>query len=145
MPGLTAAEDAARLARNGPNVLPEPGRKGGLALVGQVLREPMLLLLVAAALVYMLLGDAGEAALLLASVALVIGLTLYQEYKSERALQALRDLGSPRARVLRDGAAVVVGHPRANGEYRCPRQRWRGCRNRPARADRPCRRRGSGP
>ena len=108
MPGLTAAEAAARLARNGPNVLPEPGRKGGLALVGQVLREPMLLLLVAAALVYLLLGDAGEAALLLASVALVIGLTLYQEYKSERALQALRDLGSPRARVLRDGAAVVV-------------------------------------
>ena len=108
MPGLTAAEAAARLARNGPNVLPEPGRKSGLALAGHVLREPMLLLLLAAALVYLLLGDPGEAALLLASVALVIGLTLYQEYKSERALQALRDLGSPRARALRDGAATVV-------------------------------------
>ncbi len=108
MSGLTSAEAAARLARNGPNVLPEPGRKGGLALAGQVLREPMLLLLLAASLVYMLLGDPGEAALLVASVGLVIGLTLYQEYKSERALQALRDLGSPRARVLRDGAAKVV-------------------------------------
>ena len=47
MPGLTAAEAAARLARNGPNVLPEPGRKSGLALAGHVLREPMLLLLLA--------------------------------------------------------------------------------------------------
>ncbi|MCJ0824542.1 cation-translocating P-type ATPase [Luteimonas sp. 50] len=106
--GLSTDEAAARLRRDGANVLPEPPRKRGWTLVAEVLREPMLLLLVAAAAIYMLLGDPREASLLLASVLLVIGLTLYQEYKSERALQALRDLSSPRARVLRDGAATVV-------------------------------------
>jgi Ca2+-transporting ATPase len=108
MSGLTSAEAAARLARDGPNALPEPGRRGPWAMIGHVLREPMLMLLLAAAMIYMLLGDPGEAALLVASVVIVIGLTVYQEYKSERALQALRELGSPRARVLRDGVATVI-------------------------------------
>ena len=81
-----------------------------------VLREPMLLLLLAASALYLLLGDTGEALILGASVLLVIALTLYQELRSERALQALRELSSPRARVIRDGrmqvlpaAALVVG------------------------------------
>ena len=108
MPGLTAAEAAARLLRDGPNALPEPGRKRRWAILVDVLREPMLLLLIAAASIYLVLGDPQEAGLLLASVTLVIGLTVYQEYKSERALQALRDLSSPRAHVLRDDVAVVV-------------------------------------
>ena len=73
-----------------------------------VLREPMLLLLLAATAVYVVLGDAGEALLLALSVLAVIGLTIYQEQKSERALEALRELGSPRARVLRDGEPRVV-------------------------------------
>ena len=73
-----------------------------------VLREPMLLLLLAATAVYLVLGDAGEALLLAVSVLAVIGLTIYQEQKSERALEALRELGSPRARVLRDGSPRVL-------------------------------------
>lgn len=108
MPGLTATEAAVRLQRDGPNALPESGRKRRWTILFDVLREPMLLLLAAASGVYMLLGDPQEAGLLLASVLLVIGLTVYQEYKSERALQALRDLSSPRAHVLRDGVACVV-------------------------------------
>lgn len=108
MPGLTAAEAAARLRRDGPNALPEPGRKRHWSILFDVLREPMLLLLAAAAGIYTLLGDPQEAALLLASVVLVVGLTVYQEYKSERALQALRDLSSPRAHVVRDGDVIVV-------------------------------------
>ncbi|GAB3750138.1 cation-translocating P-type ATPase [Lysobacter olei] len=108
MPGLTATEAAARLKRDGPNALPEPARKRRWAILVDVLREPMLLLLVAAAGIYLFLGDPQEAALLASSVVLVIGLTAYQEYKSERALQALRDLSSPRAHVLRDGVATVV-------------------------------------
>ncbi|HTL14950.1 MAG TPA: HAD-IC family P-type ATPase, partial [Thermomonas sp.] len=108
MPGLSSADAAARLLRDGHNALPQPGRRRGWRLVASVLREPMLLLLLAAAAVYLLLGDAGEAAALGASVLLVIGLTVHQEAKSERALQALRELGSPRARVLRDGAPRVV-------------------------------------
>ena len=106
--GLTAAEAADRLRRDGPNVLPQPERRGRAAIVLAVLREPMLLLLLAATAIYLLLGDAREALLLAVSVAIVIGLTIYQEQKAERALQALRDLSSPRARVLRDGVPQVI-------------------------------------
>lgn len=73
-------------------------------MVRDVLFEPMLALLIAAAVVYLLLGDAGEAAVLGVSVLAVAGLSLYQQEKSESALRALRDLSSPRGRVLRDGS-----------------------------------------
>ena len=101
--GLSAAEAAARLRRDGPNLLPQPERRGWSRMLFDVVREPMLLLLVVAAVLYLLLGEARDAAILGASVLLVIALTLYQELRSEHALQALRDLSSPRARVLRDG------------------------------------------
>lgn len=106
--GLTSQEAAERLRRDGPNLLPQPERRRRWEIIGNVLREPMLLLLLGAAAVYLLLGDPREAAVLGASVLLVIGLTIYQEQKSERALQALRDLSSPRARVLRDGEPQLI-------------------------------------
>ena len=106
--GLPSSEAAARLLRDGPNLLPQPERRSLFAIVVKVLREPMLLLLLGATTVYLLLGDASEAVILAASVLLVIALTVYQEQKSEHALQALRDLSSPRAKVLRDGRPCVV-------------------------------------
>ncbi len=106
--GLASAEAKARLLRDGPNVLPQPERRRRWRIVVDVLREPMLLLLLAATTVYMALGDLQEALLLGASVLLVIALTVYQEQKSERALQALRELGTPHARVLRDGAPCLL-------------------------------------
>ncbi|MBB1061470.1 cation-translocating P-type ATPase [Marilutibacter spongiae] len=101
--GLSSAEVAVRQQRDGANLLPQPDRRNWLRISWSVLREPMLLLLVGAAGIYLLLGDPQDAAVLGASVALVIALTVYQEHKSERALEALRELSSPRARVLRDG------------------------------------------
>jgi Ca2+-transporting ATPase len=68
-----------------------------------VLREPMFLLLVACGAIYFALGDPQEAFMLLGFVLLITGLTLYQEHKTERALDRLRDLSSPRALVIRDG------------------------------------------
>lgn len=106
--GLSTHEAARRLLRDGPNLLPESDRRNWLRVVWSVLREPMLLLLLAATALYLLLGDAQEAAVLGASVLLVVALTVYQEYKSERALQALRDMSSPRARVRRSGEPYVV-------------------------------------
>jgi Ca2+-transporting ATPase len=108
LPGLSAADAAARLQRDGPNLLPQPDRRRWPRMVLDVVREPMLLLLVAAAVLYLLLGDARDAAILGASVLAVVALTLYQEVRSEHALQALRDLSSPRARVLRDGLLRVL-------------------------------------
>nr|MBP8098112.1 HAD-IC family P-type ATPase [Arenimonas sp.] len=106
--GLSSTEAAERLARDGPNLLPQPEQRAWWAIILNILREPMLLMLLSATAIYLLLGDPGEAAVLGASVLIVIALTAYQEQKSERALQALRELSSPRARVLRDGEARLV-------------------------------------
>ncbi len=101
--GLTEAQARERLAAEGPNALPDPERHGLAAIVLGVLREPMFLLLVGAAAVYLLLGDLREALVLAASVAVVLAITIVQERRTERALDALRDLSSPRALVVRDG------------------------------------------
>lgn len=106
--GLSSREAAERLRRDGPNVLPQPERRSRWRILREVLAEPMLLLLLSAVAVYVALGDPIEAALLAASVLLVIGLTFRNEQKSERALQALRKLASPPARVVRDGKLKQV-------------------------------------
>ncbi|WP_061478220.1 cation-translocating P-type ATPase [Stenotrophomonas sp. DDT-1] len=108
MQGLSFAEALRRLASEGPNVLPQSDGRGGLRIMRSVLAEPMLLLLVAAATIHLLLGDPTDAGMLGVSVLLVVGLTFYQEYRSERALRALRELGSPMARVRRDGRPVSL-------------------------------------
>jgi Ca2+-transporting ATPase len=103
-PGLTSEDAERRLAAEGPNALPSPDRRSGAAIVLGVLREPMFSLLVAASGVYLLLGDLREALVLAASIVVVLAITVVQERKAERALEALRDLSSPRALVVRDGA-----------------------------------------
>lgn len=106
--GVSTREARARLDRDGPNVLPQSARPRWWGVLWRVVREPMLLLLLGAALVYLLLGDPGDAIALCVSVLLVVALTLYQELRSERALQAMRELGSPRATVVRDGRVQVL-------------------------------------
>ncbi|HKB54466.1 MAG TPA: cation-translocating P-type ATPase [Ramlibacter sp.] len=101
--GLSTQEAAQRLAAEGANALPGSEPKSLVRIVADVLAEPMFLMLLAAGAIYLLLGDIGEAAFLLVAVFAVIGLTLAQQRKSERALEALRDLSAPRALVIRDG------------------------------------------
>jgi Ca2+-transporting ATPase len=101
--GLTDQEAAARLRTEGPNELPSTKRRGLLALAWEVIREPMLLLLVAAGAIYLVLGELKDSLVLLASIFVVLGISLYQQRKTERALEALRDLSSPRALVIRNG------------------------------------------
>jgi Ca2+-transporting ATPase len=106
--GLTAAEAARRLAEEGPNDLARPGAPSFLRTIVEVMKEPMLLLLVAAGIVYLLLGDREEAVALLLSAIVVIGITIAQERRTEHALASLRDLTSPRALVVRDGQRVRI-------------------------------------
>jgi P-type Ca2+ transporter type 2C len=105
--GLSSRAAAERLTLDGPNGLPSDKRRT-LDIVIAAIREPMFLLLMAAAALYLALGDLGEGMLLLFMVGVTVGLTLYQEGKTERALEALRDLSSPRALVMRDGKAVRI-------------------------------------
>src|SRR5215467_9326084 len=106
--GLTESEAASRLATEGFNELPSARERSFWRTALEVLREPMLFLLVATGVVYVLLGDPLEAGALLIAVFVIIGITLVQDRKTERALDALRDLSSPRALVIRDGAVNVL-------------------------------------
>jgi P-type Ca2+ transporter type 2C len=101
--GLTDAEAERRMATDGPNELPSSRPRSTWRIAWEVTREPMFLLLLGAGAIYLILGDVEEALLLLGFVFVVIGITLYQERKTERALEALRDLSSPRALVVRNG------------------------------------------
>ena len=101
--GLSEAEATARLKREGYNELPTSKRRNFVAIAIEVLREPIFLLLVACGVIYWLLGDLQEALILLGFIFFIMGITLYQDRKTETALDALRDLSSPRASVIRDG------------------------------------------
>ncbi len=101
--GLTTEQANVRLARDGYNELPSSTRRSTLAIALGVAREPMFLLLIAAAVIYLTLGDIREALILAFWIVAIMGMTTFQERKTERALDALRDLSSPRALVVRDG------------------------------------------
>lgn len=106
--GLNAKEVAMRLARDGFNELPSQKRQSAFSIFIGVIKEPMLFLLIAAGGIYLSLGEVQDAMMLSAFVCVVVGITFYQERKTERALEALRDLSSPRASVVRDGEQYVI-------------------------------------
>jgi len=101
--GLSDADARARLARDGPNRLPQAARRGLLRIALEALAQPMILLLLAATLVYALVGSGTDAIGLLVSVVLVAAIAVYQQQRTERVLDSLRELSSPRARVVREG------------------------------------------
>ena len=101
--GLTEQEALERLAQDGYNELPSAKKRTFLHILWEVVREPMFLMLIACGGLYFALGDPKEALMLMGFVIVIIGITFYQEQKTERALEALRDLSSPRALVIRDG------------------------------------------
>lgn len=101
--GLSASEAWLRLEEEGYNELPSSDRRGFLGILLEILSEPIFLLLVACGIIYWLLGDRQEALILLGFVFFIMVITLYQDHKTESALEALRDLSSPRASVIRDG------------------------------------------
>jgi Ca2+-transporting ATPase len=101
--GLSEREAQARLERDGPNRLPPPEHKSFAAATASVAVQPMVLLLLACALLYALLGEWFDGVALLVSIAAVIGISVYQELRTQRVLEALRDLASPRSTVVRGG------------------------------------------
>lgn len=103
--GLSASQVRERMAAEGPNELPKPARRTPFRIALEVLREPMFAMLLAAGGIYLLLGDKAEALILLGFAGLSIFITIVQEARTERTLEALRDLSAPRALVIRDGEA----------------------------------------
>ena len=101
--GLSEADAYSRLKTEGYNELPRPARRTPLRIAVEVLREPMLALLIGGGAIYLALGDLKEATILLAFATMSVMITVVQETRTERVLEALRDLTSPRALVIREG------------------------------------------
>jgi Ca2+-transporting ATPase len=101
--GLGEAVAKARLLEDGPNELPRSNQRTALRIFLEVIREPMLALLIGGGVVYLALGDVKEAIILLVFACASVLITVVQEARTERVLDALRDLTSPRALVVRDG------------------------------------------
>ncbi len=106
--GLSRQDVAARLISEGYNELPSSKPKGVWQIAMGVIREPMFLLLVACGSLYLILGDIREGMMLLGFVFVVMGIEFYQEKKTEKALDALKDLASPRALVIRGGEIIRI-------------------------------------
>ena len=116
--GLSESEAILRQQREGFNEIPQGAKRGVLSIAFEVMREPMFLLLVGCGSLYLFMGELSDALMLLAFVFVVISITITQERRTERALDALRDLSSPRALVIRDGQQRrIAGREVVRGDY----------------------------
>jgi len=106
--GISQKEAAEKLEKDGYNELPSSKPKSVFNIAIGVVKEPMFLLLVACGTLYLILGDIQEGIMLLSFVFVVMGIEFYQEKKTEKALDALKDLASPRALVIRDGETIRI-------------------------------------
>lgn len=106
--GLSALEARERLEREGFNELPPAERRTAARIAFDVIREPMFALLISAAVIYGVLGELGESLMLLGFATISVSIAVIQQGRSEKALEALRSLTSPRALVLRDGVRVRI-------------------------------------
>ncbi len=106
--GLTSLEAARLLTEFGPNSVESQTSRSRLSETFAVLREPMLLLLLAAGLISFFLADLTDAILLMFTVVIVLGISIYQQRRTNRALAALKELTAPLAHVVRDGLEVRI-------------------------------------
>ncbi|MDD5157342.1 cation-translocating P-type ATPase [Sulfurimonas sp.] len=106
--GLSAVEALQRRNKEGFNELEIKHNRSTFKIILEVVREPMFLLLLSAGGIYLIMGDAHEAVILLGFVFVIMGITIIQERRTEKVLEALRDLSSPRALVIRDGVQIRI-------------------------------------
>ena len=115
--GLGEDEVRRNLGEDGFNEIASAEKRGLFAIVFEVVREPMFVMLVAAGVLYLLMGSPADALMLLGFVFVVMAITIVQERRTERALDALRDLSSPRALVIRGGTRHrIAGREVARGD-----------------------------
>ena len=116
--GLSEQNAIARLKDDGYNELPSAQSRNLLSIAWNTIQDPIFLLLVGGGIIYWILGDLQEALILIGFVFFITGISLYQEGKTEHALEALRDLSSPRALVIRDGQRKrIAGREVVRGDF----------------------------
>ena len=106
--GLSDDEAKKRLLEYGENKLLTANHRNLLTVSLEILSEPMFILLAACSLLYLILGDLNEALTLSVFVLVIIAITIFQSWKTEKALDALKDLSSPEARVVRNATEILI-------------------------------------
>ena len=107
-PGLTTDEARTRLLEHGPNKLVGRDRATWLKDAVTLLLDPMAIMLLVAAGVYLLLGEKRDAIVMLGALVPVIGVDVFLEARSRSALKKLARSVAPRARVIRDGRETTI-------------------------------------
>jgi P-type Ca2+ transporter type 2C len=106
--GLSEIEALRILRTDSYNELPTQKKQDNFSILLRVLSEPMLLLLIGSGAIYLFMGEIKDSLMLLSCVFVVISITFYQERKTEKTLEALRNLSSPRALVIRGGKQTRI-------------------------------------
>jgi Ca2+-transporting ATPase len=106
--GLSDQDAARKLRQDGYNEFPSKKQRTVLHIVFEVMREPMFLLLIGAGSIYFVLGDRGDALMLLGFVFITMAITIFQERRTERVLETLKGRSSPRALVFRNDEQVRI-------------------------------------
>ncbi len=106
--GLTDEEAAVRFARDGPNEIARERLGSVWEVLKHTITEPVLVLLLIGAILYIIIGDVTEGLVLLSFIGVIIFIDIYQEARSSRAVEALRAMSSPRAKVLRSGIGKLI-------------------------------------
>ena len=101
--GLTAAEAKQRQQQYGKNELKPQKKESFFRKVLHILCEPMFLLLIIAAVIYFILGEPRDGAIMLIFVVGMISIDVIQEWKTDKTLNALKDLSAPHVTVIREG------------------------------------------
>ena len=115
--GLSQSEASALLETEGLNELPSQKKQSAFSLFIKIIKEPMFILLISAGIIYLFMGDITDALMLIVAIVVVISITFYQEKKTERTLDALKDLSSPKALVIRDGEQKkIIGKEVVRGD-----------------------------
>lgn len=106
--GLTSKEAKELLKLKGFNTLPSSKPRNLLTIVFGVVKEPMFILLISCGTLYIVLGNLQEGLILIGFVFIIMAIEFFEEKKTEKALDALKDLASPRALVIRDGTETRI-------------------------------------
>ena len=106
--GLTDEEVQRAHQKFGYNQMKQIEKSSWLKLLFDILREPMLILLIIIAVIYLAVGNYGEALFMLAAIILVSGISFYQDNRSQKALEELEKLNEPLSRVIRDSKIIEI-------------------------------------
>jgi len=106
--GLTSEEVTASRNRFGSNIQEDKTKAGFISAFLNVVKEPMFILLVVASTVYFITGNIGDGIIMVSAIVLVSAISVYQDYRSNNAIAALKSLSQPHSKVIRNGQTVEI-------------------------------------